>query len=60
VECASTSARPILPPYNPALNYRLATITQVLAGVDAARSLEEGFAPLRFDAARFAELSVAE
>lgn len=57
---ASTSERPILPPHNPAKNFRLATITQVLAGIDAAHSSEEGLAPLRFDAARFARLSVAE
>ena len=57
---ASTSARLILPPHNPAKNFRLATVTQVLAGIDAARSSEEGLAPWRFDAARFARLSVAE
>jgi hypothetical protein len=57
---ALAKVHPILPPHNPTKNFRLASTNKVLASIDAARSSQEGLAPLNFDAARFARLSVAE
>jgi hypothetical protein len=57
---ALAKVHPILPPHNPTKNFRLASANKVLASIDAARSSQEGLAPLSFDAARFARLSVAE
>ena len=54
------TAHPILPPHNPKENFRLASVSQVLASIDAARKDMEGLGPLVFDAARFARLSVPE
>ncbi len=51
---------PILPPHNPAKNFRLASVSRVLASINAARASEEGLGPLRFNATRFAHLSVSE
>ena len=57
---ALTRAHPILPPHEPTRNFRLVDVNKVLAAIDAARSTEEGLAPLSFDAARFSKLSVSE
>lgn len=57
---ALVSAHPIVPPHEPGMNFRLASVHHVLASIDAARRSEEGLAPLSFDASRFAKLSVAE
>lgn len=57
---ARNVAHLILPPHEPTFNFRLANVTRVLAAIDAARKAEEGLAPLSFDAARFARLSVPE
>jgi len=51
---------PILPPHNPTRNFRLASVNRVLASINAARASEEGLGPLRFNATRFAHLSVSE
>ena len=50
---------PITPPHHPLANFRLASLTRVLASIDTARRAEEGLGPLRFDATRFSRLSVA-
>lgn len=57
---ASSESHPILPPHEPSRNFRLGSVKQVLASIDAARASQEGLAPLRFDAARFNRLSVPE
>jgi hypothetical protein len=57
---ALAKVHPILPPHNPTKNFRLASISKVLASINAARSSQEGLAPLSFNAVRFARLSVAE
>lgn len=57
---SATEPHPLLPPHHPGGNFRLASLTHVLASIDAARASEEGLGPLRFDAARFARLDVAE
>ncbi len=56
----SSVVRPILPPHEPAKNFRLSSVDQVLSSIDAARAALEGLAPLRFDVAKFDRLSVAE
>jgi len=53
-------AHPMLPPHEPAKNFRLANVNKVLSSIDAARATQEGLPPLMFDAARFARLSVSE
>ncbi|MBW4030693.1 MAG: hypothetical protein HIU57_08525 [Acidobacteria bacterium] len=57
---AATTAHLLLPPREPTGNFRLTNVNQVLTAIDAARHAEEGLAPLRFDATRFARLSVPE
>jgi hypothetical protein len=57
---ASNGAHPILPPHEPARNFRLVSLNKVLVSIDAARATQEGLAPLRFNVARFNRLSVAE
>jgi hypothetical protein len=56
---ALTRAHPILPPHEPSRNFRLTDVNKVLASINAARFAQEGLAPLSFDAARFAKLSVS-
>ena len=46
---AATRTRPLLPPHEPAKNFRLASVHAVLASIDTARRSEEGLAPLNFD-----------
>ena len=57
---AATNVHRILPPHEPAANYRLLNVNQVLRAIDAARYSEEGLAPLQFNLTRFARLSVPE
>jgi hypothetical protein len=57
---SATTPHPILPPHNPAKNFRLASVSRVLASINAARASEEGLGPLRFNSTRFAHLSVSE
>lgn len=57
---ALIASHPILPPHEPSKNFRLASVSNVLASIDAARATQEGLAPLHFDATRFKNLSVAE
>ena len=57
---AAPTVHPLLPPHYPSSNFRLGSIYQVLASVNAARAKQEGLGPLRFDVARFSHLSVAE
>jgi hypothetical protein len=57
---ASSGAHPILPPHVPSKNFRLTSFNKVLVSIDAARATQEGLAPLRFDVARYNQLSVAE
>lgn len=57
---AAAHVHPLLPPHEPARNFRLASVHRVLASIDAARVTQEGLAPLHFDAARFNRLSVSE
>lgn len=57
---AVTRARPILPPHEPAKNFRLASESDVMASINAARKSEEGLGPLSFDVKRFGRLSVAQ
>ena len=56
----AAASHPLVPPHHPARNFRLISLTDVLASIDAARSAEEGLAPLAFDTGRFARLDVAE
>ena len=56
----SSATRPLLPPHEPTQNFRLASVSQVLTSIDAARAAQEGLAPLRFNVARFNRLSVPE
>jgi hypothetical protein len=57
---ALTKSHPLLPPHEPARNFRLASVNKVLVSINAARASEEGLAPLSFNAARLAKLSVPE
>jgi hypothetical protein len=59
---ALTKSQPplLLPPHDPARNFRLASVNKVLVSINAARASEEGLAPLSFITARFARLSVPE
>lgn len=57
---AATAPHRILPPHEPASNFRLTNVQQVLRAIDAARHAEEGLGPLRFNASRFHRLSVPE
>jgi hypothetical protein len=56
---AQTGSHPLRPPHEPASNFRLVDVHRVLASIDAARRSQEGLAPLRFNLARFAHLSVS-
>lgn len=56
----AATLHPLLPPHNPSRNFRLGSVNQVLASINAARFSEEGLGPLEFDAARFNRLSVPE
>ncbi len=57
---AAAAGHPLVPPHNPTRNFRLLSVSRVLASINAARASQEGLGPLEFNAARFDHLSVSE
>jgi hypothetical protein len=54
----STPLHALTPPHHPSANYPVTSLARVLASINAARHVEEGLAPIRFDRRRFDRLSV--
>ena len=63
LQSATSSAAPsrvLLPPHNPANNFKPPSLVNYLTDINAARAVEEGLGPIRLNLTKFYKLSIPE